>query len=77
GPDFVREVLHDTTPPCCEDATPEGLDATATLPGLAGPAGLPLVTETLLKHGFSDEEIVKILGDNVLRLFRSELGRPA
>ncbi|MER7132136.1 membrane dipeptidase, partial [Streptosporangium saharense] len=52
-------------------------DATATLPGLAGPAGLPLVTETLLKHGFSDEEIVKILGDNVLRLFRSELGRPA
>ncbi|MBB4916402.1 dipeptidase [Streptosporangium saharense] len=77
GPDFVREVLHDTTPPCCEDAAPEGLDATATLPGLAGPAGLPLVTETLLKHGFSDEEIVKILGDNVLRLFRSELGRPA
>ncbi|MFF4990268.1 dipeptidase [Streptosporangium saharense] len=77
GPDFVREVLHDTTPPCCEQAAPEGLDATATLPGLAGPAGLPLVTETLLKHGFSDEEIVKILGDNVLRLFRSELGRPA
>ncbi|MEU1878575.1 membrane dipeptidase [Streptosporangium sp. NPDC020072] len=77
GPDFVREVIHDTTPPCCEDTAPDGLDATAAIPGLAGPSGLPLVTETLLKHGFSDEEIVKILGDNVLRLFRSELGRPA
>ncbi|MEV4098103.1 membrane dipeptidase, partial [Streptosporangium saharense] len=73
GPDFVREVLHDTTPPCCEDATPEGLDATATLPGLEGPAGLPLVTEALLRHGLSEEDVLKILGGNVHRLLQKEL----
>ncbi|MBB4919961.1 dipeptidase [Streptosporangium saharense] len=73
GPDFVREVLHDTTPPCCEDAAPEGLDATATLPGLAGPAGLPLVTEALLRRGLSEDDILKILGGNVHRLLQKEL----
>ncbi|MBB5823482.1 membrane dipeptidase [Streptosporangium becharense] len=77
GPDFVREVLHDVTPPCCEDLGYGEVDVYATLPGLAGPAGLPLVTEALVGHGFADDEIVKILGGNVHRLFRAELGRPA
>ncbi|GGS51324.1 hypothetical protein GCM10010156_07390 [Planobispora rosea] len=75
GPDFIREVLRDVTPPCCEYG-PSGMDVMAAVPGLDGPAGLPLVTEALDKHGFAEEEIVKILGDNVLRLFRAELGRP-
>ncbi|GAA3082345.1 dipeptidase [Streptosporangium carneum] len=77
GPDFIREVMHDVTPPCCEAFDFSGLDVMATIPGLSGPAGLSSVTDALLKHGFADEEIVKILGDNVLRLFRAELGRPA
>ncbi|GGK62823.1 peptidase [Planomonospora parontospora subsp. parontospora] len=75
GPDFIREVMHDVTPPCCEDGV-HGLDVLAAVPGLAGPSGLPLVTEALDRHGFAEEEIVKILGENVLRLFRAELGRP-
>jgi membrane dipeptidase len=75
GPDFMREVMHDVTPPCCEGFSYSGVDALASIPGLDGPSGLPLVTDALLKHGFADEEIVKILGDNVLRLFRTELGR--
>ncbi|MGW4425013.1 dipeptidase [Streptosporangium sp. NPDC004631] len=77
GPDFVREVVHDVTPPCCEVSGFSGLDIMAAIPGLAGPSGLSSVTDALLKHGFADEEIVKILGDNVLRLFRAELGRHA
>ncbi|MBG0818210.1 membrane dipeptidase [Planomonospora sp. ID82291] len=76
GPDFIREVMHDVTPPCCEPGV-GGLDVLAAVPGLAGPSGLPLVTEALDRHGFAEEEIVKILGENVLRLFRAELGRPA
>ncbi|MEU4405383.1 membrane dipeptidase [Streptosporangium sp. NPDC023963] len=75
GPDFVREVMHDVTPPCCE--MDYGVDPFAALPGLSGPSGLPLVTDALLKHGFADEEIVKIIGGNVHRLFRAQLGRPA
>ncbi|WP_434974944.1 membrane dipeptidase, partial [Streptosporangium saharense] len=48
-------------------------DATATLPGLAGPAGLPLVTGALLRRGLSEEDVLKILGGNVHRLLQKEL----
>nr|BFE81624.1 hypothetical protein GCM10020093_042250 [Planobispora longispora] len=37
GPDFIREVLRDVTPPCCEYG-PSGLDVMASVPGLDGPA---------------------------------------
>ncbi len=74
GPDFIREVLADLTPPCCETNGTTGLDVDAVIPDLDGPRGLPLVTEALEKHGFSPDEIRLILGDNVLRLFRAELG---
>ncbi|WP_062429534.1 dipeptidase [Herbidospora daliensis] len=73
GPDFIREVLHDVTPPCCEPSK-SGVDVDAVIPDLDGPRGLPLVTEALEKHGFAPEEIRLILGENVMRLFRAELG---
>ncbi|WP_433258924.1 dipeptidase [Streptosporangium sp. CA-135522] len=77
GPDFVHEVLTELTPPCCEDLGYGGeIDPLAYLPGLDGPRGLPLVTEALVGRGVPENDIVKILGDNVLRLFRAELGRP-
>ncbi|MEW9533398.1 dipeptidase [Microbispora sp. NPDC049125] len=75
GPDFIREVYADLTPPC-EDFSESGLDVMAAIPGLDGPRGLPLVTEALLKRGFSEEETVKIIGSNVMRLLRAGLGRP-
>ncbi|OUC75778.1 dipeptidase, partial [Streptosporangium minutum] len=77
GPDFVREVMNDLTPPCCEDLGYGEIDPLAVLPGLDGPCGLPLVTEALVGRGIPEHDIVKILGGNVLRLFRAELGRPA
>ncbi len=77
GPDFMREVMVDLTPPCCEGFSPSGIDSRAAIPGLDGPGGMPLVTEQLLKRGLDEQDIRKILGGNVMRLFRSELGRPA
>ncbi|MFE2040544.1 dipeptidase [Streptomyces sp. NPDC059477] len=77
GPDFIKEVLADTTPPCCERAFVEGVPADAYLPGLTGPAGLPLVTEALQRRGWPEGDIVAVLGENVRRLLRNELGRPA
>ncbi|GLW96534.1 dipeptidase [Microtetraspora sp. NBRC 16547] len=76
GPDFIKEVYADLTPPCCEDVSFSGLDTNAAIPGLDGPRGMPLVTEGLLKRGLSEDEITKILGGNVMRLFRAELGHP-
>ncbi|HEX7304437.1 dipeptidase [Lentzea sp.] len=74
GPDFVKEVLADTTPPCCETQAIEGVPIDQFLPGLEGPAGLPLVTEALQKRGWADDDIALVLGRNVLDLFRAELG---
>ncbi|MEU9320216.1 dipeptidase [Streptomyces sp. NPDC048295] len=77
GPDFVKEVLADTTPPCCAPDFVQGVPADAYLPGLEGPAGLPLVTEALQRRGWAEQDIVAVLGENVRRLLRAELGRPA
>ncbi|MFF0741602.1 dipeptidase [Streptomyces sp. NPDC004111] len=73
GADFIEEVDHDTLPRCCEEEIPEGFRL--SLPGLSGPRGLPLVTEALVGRGLPEDTITKILGGNVLELFRKELGR--
>ena len=79
GPDFVKEVLEELTPPCCEGSiSPDsGVAALAYLPGLEGPAGLPLVTQGLLARGWEEPDVRAVLGGNVLRLFEAELGRRA
>lgn len=78
GPDFVQEVLADITPPaCCDALSGSGVDQLAFVPGLEGPAGLPLVTQGLLGRGWHPADIRKVLGENLLGLFRQELGRPA
>lgn len=75
GPDFVREVLEDTTAPCCVEAMVEGVPADRYIPGLEGPTGLPLVTEALLSRGWEQDDIVAVLGANLRRLLVGELGR--
>lgn len=81
GPDFVKEVIEDTTPPCCEDpagaGSGAGIAGLSYLPGLEGPRGLPLVTEALLRRGWSERDVRAVLGENVRALFRAQLGRPA
>lgn len=42
--------------------------------GLESPAHLLNLTRGLVKHGYNDEEIQKILGGNLLRLFRETIG---
>ncbi|MGW0479799.1 dipeptidase [Nonomuraea sp. NPDC003214] len=69
GPDFIREVMDDLTPPCCEDLQLRGVDTRAAIPGLEGPSGLPMVTEGLLGRGVPEKDVLKILGGNVHRLF--------
>ncbi|MFI7421646.1 dipeptidase [Nonomuraea sp. NPDC049684] len=73
GPDFIREVMDDLTPPCCEDLEPDGLDPKASIPGLEGPAGLPMVTEGLLARGLPEKDVAKIIGGNVHRFLGERL----
>lgn len=73
GPDFIREIMDDLTPPCCEDDDPLGLDARASIPGLEGPTGLPMVTEGLLARGLPEKDVAKIIGGNVHRFLGERL----
>ncbi|WP_196777678.1 dipeptidase [Lentzea aerocolonigenes] len=75
GPDFVKEVLEDTTPPCCEAQFIEGVPTDKFIPGLEGPAGLPLVIDALRRRGWPEDDIALVMGQNVLDLFRTELKR--
>ena len=75
GPDFVKEVYEQLTPPAAS-VDFEGMSGTVTIPGLESPAGLPRVTEELLRRGWREDDIRKVLGENWLRVFRSDLGVP-
>jgi membrane dipeptidase len=69
GPDFIREIMDDLTPPCCEGVNTRGVDPKAAVPGLEGPSGLPMVTEGLLARGLPEKDVMKIIGGNVHRFF--------
>ena len=47
------------------------------VPGLEGPAGLPLITEELLRRGWTDDRVRQALGGSFRTLFTRELGLPA
>lgn len=73
GPDFVHQVFSELLPRWCEDVVWEGMDVMATIPGLAGPAGLPDFTDALLARGLDESTVRKVLGENTMNLFRSTL----
>ncbi|TMR23686.1 membrane dipeptidase [Nonomuraea turkmeniaca] len=73
GPDFIREVMVDLTPPCCEDVFARGVNPKSAVPGLEGPSGLPMVTEGLLARGLPEKDVMKIIGANVHRFFGERL----
>jgi membrane dipeptidase len=73
GPDFVDEVLRELFPGQ-DTLRMGGIDALACVPGLQGPTGLPLLTAALLQRGMSADDVTRVLGGNVARLFDAELG---
>jgi membrane dipeptidase len=73
GPDFIQEYALETY---VGDLVTEGVSLKQAIPGLGGPAGLPLVTAALVERGVPEGEIRAILGENWLRVFRAELGVP-
>ncbi|MCX4770316.1 dipeptidase [Streptomyces sp. NBC_01260] len=67
GADFVREVIADTTPPCCEEFA-DADDPSFTFPEMEAPADLPRLTEALLARGLPESDILKIIGGNLRAL---------
>jgi membrane dipeptidase len=68
GSDFVQEVFDEKIPACDRPLVIEGLDADVLIPGLEGPAGMPLLTEALLSAALPEATIRKVLGGNLLRV---------
>jgi membrane dipeptidase len=75
GPDFLDQVFSELYPGV-DSMVLEGVDAKRYVPGLEGPAGLPLITQELVDRGWGEPEVRAVLGENDLRLFRAELGVP-
>jgi membrane dipeptidase len=73
GPDFIKEWF-DAAFPGQDEVIEEGLNVKRVPDGTEGNSrDLPLVTAALLERGFSEDDVRKILGENFLRVFRSEL----
>ncbi len=75
GPDFLQQVF-DELHPGTDSLVVEGVDARWVVPGLEGPAGLPLLTGEMQRRGWADADVRAVLGGNDQGLFRAELGVP-
>ncbi|HKC18049.1 MAG TPA: membrane dipeptidase, partial [Candidatus Dormibacteraeota bacterium] len=75
GPDFIVDYYRERYPDSVQMIV-EGIDARAEIPGLARASDLPRFTAALVDHGYTDDDVRKILGENFLRVFRRVMGIP-
>ncbi len=75
GPDFYKEISDELY-----GAEAQSMDGGGTMisyvPGLESPAGLPLITDELLRRGWPHDDIRQVLGGAFHALFVRELGLP-
>lgn len=74
GPDFVHEVLHDIVPRWDDPDRADSLNAgSAYIPGLEGPAGLPLIVDAMRGRGWAEEDIRAVMGENLYGFLQTML----
>ena len=73
GTDFCVELFEDIYSDRL-DLHVEGIDARQKLDGLFAPRQMSALTDVLVKRGFTERQIRGILGENLLRLFDTEIG---
>jgi membrane dipeptidase len=71
GPDFLREYMDAIYPQYEEVLRFGGVDLKAVVPGLARERDLPNLTERMLERGWAEADVLKVLGENWLRVFRT------
>ena len=76
GPDFFKEISDEISGPDPQYML-DGVTEITYVPGLEGPAGLPLITDELLRRGWPENDIRQVLGASFHQLFSRELGVPA
>jgi membrane dipeptidase len=75
GPDFFMEISDEIHGPVAQSMDGGGT-VISYVPGLEGPAGLPVITEELLRRGWPEDRICQVLGGSFRDLFVRDLGRP-
>jgi membrane dipeptidase len=75
GPDFIDDYYQQVyggwvVPPDLGGGQPVHA-------AISRPSDLPQLTEAMLRRGFSEADVRKVLGENVLRVMREVMGRPA
>ncbi|GAB2604919.1 dipeptidase [Kribbella endophytica] len=75
GPDFVKEVFDEIHGPG-QEVVLDDIVASTYIPGLEGPAGLPLITGELVNRGWPEDQIRWVMGDSFRRVLGRELGVP-
>jgi membrane dipeptidase len=74
GPDFIDDYYNQVYGGWI---LPAGLGPVTTHAEVARPSDLPKITEVLVRRGFSETDIRKVLGENHLRVLRDVMGVPA
>lgn len=73
GPDFIddyfRQVFGGWLPP-------PGFDGDVAAAEISRPSDLPKITEAMVGRGFSETDVRKVLGGNVLRVLHEVMGVP-
>ncbi|SFR91926.1 dipeptidase. Metallo peptidase. MEROPS family M19 [Microbacterium sp. cf046] len=73
GADFCLEIFSEIVPDADRPLRLEGIDAESTLPGLEGPAGLPLVGDALRDAGWDDSLVRGVMGGNLTAFLRTHM----
>jgi membrane dipeptidase len=73
GPDFVDDYYEHVYGGW---VFPDLLDAEPGAGELARPSDLPKATEAMVRRGFAEGDIRKVLGENALRILREVMGAP-
>ena len=74
GPDFVDDYYQQVYGGWI---LPPDFGTTMAHAEVARPSDLPKITEAMVRRGFAEADIRKILGENVLRVLREVMGVPA
>jgi membrane dipeptidase len=74
GPDFIDDYYQQVFGGWI---LPAGLDVKVGDAEVKRPSDLPLITDALVRRGFKEDDIRKVLGGNVVRVLREVMGRPA
>jgi membrane dipeptidase len=72
GPDFVDDYYQTVH----GGWQPRGFTGDVVSAELLRPSHLPKITDALVRRGFTEDQITKVLGANVLRVLRAVMGIP-